>query len=889
VKFVDSNSGTTLGTVALNSSGVAVFTSTTLAIGDYDVTAQYAGDSQYLAANSTDVTFSVVPKVATIALQSSAATANYGTLITLTATVAGTSGTPTGSVVFTANGVTLGTVALSSGGVAALTTTNLGAGANGVVAAYSGGSGYGAVSSSLVTVTIHAGVLKFLPANASTYAGTPSDNQHGAFADGAVGTARFHTPYGMAIAPNGDLYVADQENNAIRVVQAGTGNVTTVAGRPHTTNFNNPVFGGDNYPAIFAYLANPSAVAFDSAGNYYIADYSNNAIRKVTVATAIITTVAGMPQNAGHNVDSGVATAVQLNNPVAVIFDKADNMYIADRGNNLIRRVDPSGALTTIAGRYGYQAPNRPDSGVLATNAVLNKPSGLALDAAGNLYISDTYDQVIRRVEASTGIITTIAGGSTNYVTNLGDGGPATSATLNYPQQMAVDLAGNLYIADNANNLIRRVDSSGKITSVAGVYNSQASPYHVDPAGAAATTVTLAAPNGVAVDGAGNLYVADTFNQTILQVGATSTVVFGTQAVGTTSDPKELTLFNAGDSPISFNAGAAFSTTGDFALAAGGSSPCSFGAGLAVGVSCTVNVTYSPKSAGSVAVTGAFASSAVGHTQTVNFISKSATTASTMTLSLGSNPATYGDAEQLLGQPTGTVKFLDGTVLVGSATIASGYASIQPTTLAVGTHTIMAVYSGDATYLGSTSDPQTLVVRAKPLTATANDATRVYGVINPTFTGTLPATVNGDVLTLGFSTAAVTTSPAGVYAIVPSVTGSAVAKYVVTANSGKLKVTQAATSVVVASTLTPAGTGVSVTLTATVNSAMTGIHDGTVTFCDGRTALGAALTLNTSGIATLQTPSLGVGTHSITAQYGRGENYVGATSAVFSQVVLATD
>jgi len=135
VKFVDSNSGTTLGTVALNSSGVAVFTSTTLAIGDYDVTAQYAGDSQYLAANSTDVTFSVVPKVATIALQSSAATANYGTLITLTATVAGTSGTPTGSVVFTANGVTLGTVALSSGGVAALTTTNLGAGANGVVAA----------------------------------------------------------------------------------------------------------------------------------------------------------------------------------------------------------------------------------------------------------------------------------------------------------------------------------------------------------------------------------------------------------------------------------------------------------------------------------------------------------------------------------------------------------------------------------------------------------------------------------------------------------------------------------------------------------------------------------------------------------------------------------
>jgi len=279
----------------------------------------------------------------------------------------------------------------------------------------------------------------------------------------------------------------------------------------------------------------------------------------------------------------------------------------------------------------------------------------------------------------------------------------------------------------------------------------------------------------------------------------------------------------------------------------------------------------------------------VGHTQTVNFISKSATTASTMTLSLGSNPATYGDAEQLLGQPTGTVKFLDGTVLVGSATIASGYASIQPTTLAVGTHTIMAVYSGDATYLGSTSDPQTLVVRAKPLTATANDATRVYGVINPTFTGTLPATVNGDVLTLGFSTAAVTTSPAGVYAIVPSVTGSAVAKYVVTANSGKLKVTQAATSVVVASTLTPAGTGVSVTLTATVNSAMTGIPDGTVTFCDGRTALGAALTLNTSGIATLQTATLGVGTHSITAQYGRGENYVGATSAVFSQVVLATD
>ena len=216
----------------------------------------------------------------------------------------------------------------------------------------------------------------------------------------------------------------------------------------------------------------------------------------------IITTVAGDgPQ--GDSGDGGQATSAQLSNPSGVAVDAAGNLYIADSGNHRIRKVAANGIITTVAGNgsYGYSG-----DGGRATSAQLAAPWGVAVDAAGNLYIADTNNGVIRKVAAS-GIITTVAGnGSHGY---SGDGGPATSAQLNSPSGVAVDAAGNLYIADYGNYRIRKVATNGIITTVAGNY------YGYSGDGGPATSAQLTFPWGLTVDATGNLYVADLSNNAI--------------------------------------------------------------------------------------------------------------------------------------------------------------------------------------------------------------------------------------------------------------------------------------------------------------------------------------------------------------------------------------
>ncbi len=302
-------------------------------------------------------------------------------------------------------------------------------------------------------------------------------------------------------------------------VTAGTGaTIATVAGNGTAG------YSGDNGLATSAELYDPFEVAIDGPGNLYIADTFNNRVRKVST-NGVITTVAGNGV-AGYLGDSGPATSAELNNPQGLTVDSAGNLYIADVHNNRVRKVSPSGTITTVAGNgvAGYGG-----DGGAATSASLDYPAGVKLDSAGNLYIADQNNQRIRKVTTS-GVITTVAGnGVAGY---SGDNGSATSASLSQPGDIAVDTSGNLYIVDQSNNRIRMVNPAGTITTVVGNgvggYSGDNGP---------ATSAELNSPLSVSVDGAGNLYIADLANSRIREVsGGTITTVAGTGVSGFSGD-----------------------------------------------------------------------------------------------------------------------------------------------------------------------------------------------------------------------------------------------------------------------------------------------------------------------------------------------------------------
>jgi len=303
---------------------------------------------------------------------------------------------------------------------------------------------------------------------------------------------------------------------------ANIGNIiTTVAGNG-TGGYN-----GDGGFATNANLAGPDDVAVDASGNLYIVDYTTNVVRKVD-ANGMITTVAGNG-DWGYTGDGGLATNATFNGPDGIAVDASGNLYIADSGNTVIRKVDPNGFITTVAGqagRWGFSGDGGP-----ATNATLYWPGGLAVDSTGNLYIADTYNEVIREI-TTNGIITTVAGqgGIWGY---SGDGSAATNASLTEPAGVAVDASGNLYIADTYNQVIRKVDTNGIITTVAG--NGSAGYSGDDDT---ATNASLDNPTDTAVDVFGNLFIADFNNNVIRKVDGNGiiTTVAGNGTAGYSGD-----------------------------------------------------------------------------------------------------------------------------------------------------------------------------------------------------------------------------------------------------------------------------------------------------------------------------------------------------------------
>ena len=586
----------------------------------------------------------------------------------------------------------------------------------------------------------------------------------------------------------------------------------------------------------------------------------------VLPGAGLINTVAG-DATQGYSGDGGAATSAELYLPGGVAVDTLGNIYIADTDNNRIRKVSAAtGFITTVAGG-GTGCSQQTDSlgdGCPATNATLNLPWGVAVDTLGNIYITDTDNNRIREVSAATGFITTVAGnGTAGY---SGDGGAAISATLNLPWGVAVDTLGNIYIADYGNNVIREV-TAGIISTVAG--NGTSFGYSGN--GGAATSATLWNPSGVAVDIDGNIYIADTQNNAIRKVtvstGKISTVA-GKDVQGYSGDGGDATK-----AELSLPSGVAVDTTGNIYIADTWNNRI-----RAVGPEPKDTPTLSVETSG--------------------------------TPSLYGGPVTF--TATITKGTSGTVTFNDGGTAIGTGTISGTKATFTTNILAVGTHTITAVYSGDLSYnavtssaitqtvsittttvaLASSLNPSiygqsvTITATVTPSVATGTVTFR-YGHCTtggPLSSETVPCTTLGTATLSGgtatFSTSALAAgsySISAVYGGDSNCTGS---------TSGPLTqtVNQASTTTAVASSLNPSAYGQSVTLTATVKPSGA---TGTVTFLDGSTTLGTGTVA--SGTASYTTTALAGGSHSITAVYGGDGNFLGSTSPVLTQTVIIAD
>lgn len=313
----------------------------------------------------------------------------------------------------------------------------------------------------------------------------------------------------------GNIYIPDYNNNRIVKIDALTGIFITVAGTG-TGGYN-----GDNIAATSAQLYGPMAVALDAAGNIYITDYSNNRIRKVNLSTGLISTVAGTGVY-GYNGDNITATTAKITESTGIAIDNSGNIYFTDLGNSRIRKIDIStGLIHNIAGT-GSQGYN--GDGILAVTAQLNLPYGIAVDNTGNVFVADNENNRIRKIDAISGFIYTVAGTGTGAYNN--DGIPASSANIYHPISVSLDNSGNLFIADSWNNRIRKVNTSGTISTVAG---NGTSGFSGD--GGFALSAQMSTPRGVNIDACGNIYISDYYNRKLRKVTSYDVSVLSTDAL----------------------------------------------------------------------------------------------------------------------------------------------------------------------------------------------------------------------------------------------------------------------------------------------------------------------------------------------------------------------
>ena len=505
----------------------------------------------------------------------------------------------------------------------------------------------------------------------STVAGNGTSGFSGA--GGPPTSAELGQPQAVVFDPNGTMYISDMKNHVVWKVAQGSGIITIAAGtgQPGST--------GDHGPATSATLFQPVALATDHAGNLYISDYQANVVRMVAVNTGIITTVAGNGNSSGvvSNGDGGPAINANLSGPQGLAFDSTGNFYIADSGHDAIRFVQASsGIITTVAG--GTYSGALGDGG-LATAAYLNFPRVVALDATGNLLLAESGR--VRKVTAATGIIDTVVGNGSVGVS--GDGLAATDAEINIAW-MAVDKNSNIYVAD-PDDEIRKVDATtGVISKVAG------GPYSgLGADGISATLAGICSSAGLALDSAGSVYFSDQCANTIRKVtfpppapapqfSLASGSYTGKQTVTITDSATNATIYYTTDGSTP--------TTGS----------THYSAPITVSASQTLQAI--------AAANGYTLSPVASATYTITILTPAISLSPSAALVFVSNPVTFtATLSDPSGTPTGTATFFDGTTQLGMGTLAGGVATYTISSLAAGTHSITAAYSGDNNFSPTTS------------------------------------------------------------------------------------------------------------------------------------------------------------------------------------------
>ena len=370
-------------------------------------------------------------------------------------------------------------------------------------------------------IVASAGLMAVLPVGAETGTITTVAGKSPPGYSGDGGQARdaqMNEPRMLTFDGAGTMYIVDTFNQVVRRV--GTdGIITTIAGHssgyvPRDDADCKPNFSGEGTPATQATLSCPHAAAVAANGDLFVADSANHVIRRIDHSTHIITTVVGQGGHNGDTGDGGPAAQARIDGPKGIIFDRSWNLIIADSGNDKIRRVDVStGIITTIA---GTGVTGESGDGGPATQAKLTEPRTMALGGDGSILFTEPRVNRIRRIDPN-GIISTFAG--TGKAGFSGDGGPATRAMLNFNRGVGVDGAGTVWIADSLNQRIRKVDANGIITTVAGNGKScYASANNNCGDGGPASAAGFATPRALEFDEFGNLYVADTFNERIRRI-----------------------------------------------------------------------------------------------------------------------------------------------------------------------------------------------------------------------------------------------------------------------------------------------------------------------------------------------------------------------------------